>query len=560
MVSNVRVLPYNNQHNVIKLADGRYAVLKYLLRQYYYPLANEPQRQLKTSGMHYVLFGAEEILPEIESLTAPHVMDGYNYPMDGYNYPEYPIDMSPYPQQLYTARVLMGNTGQGDPVNNGKGYHLHSSMRTGKTLSCLWAVDFALKNNIFQKVLVAAPKTVVRSTWAKELSKHFMGTPYTIRLNSKRSKLSKTRLDIINHDGLTILIKKNLIFDYDLIIYDECTMIKTIKTNRWVELNKYLWRMNLSCRMWLLTGTPLAQSPLSAYGLAKIISPNLVPRTFTMWRSMTMYNEWGHKWLPRREAAEICAQALRPSTRFELKDIDAIPNLCFEYIICEKSGKQNKMFRQLAQEYVTEYETQGEQYNLMAGNAASKTSKLLQILSGVVYNEEHQGILTDAAPRLDALTDLIDQLPESQPIVIFADWSHTQELLKKHLEPLYKTVEVINGKTNSNERFAIEQRVQRCETKVVIVQSKVGALGLDFSSTNIIVWFTVTFKAELYQQGNDRIRNYSSRLKGFDKFIIYNMVSDPVEQAYYESLKGKLLTQEDFFKIIKQGLTNDFII
>ena len=201
---------------------------------------------------------------------------------------------------------------------------------------------------------------------------------------------------------------------------------------------------------------------------------------------------------------------------------------------------------------------------IQAVNAASKTSKLLQILSGVIYDEAHKPIVTDATPRLDALTDLIDMLPEDQPVVIFAEWTHTQEMLKAHLTPKYKTVEIINGATPNNDsetgRLAIERRVQNKQTKIVIPHPVTCALGLDFSSTNVVIWYTTTFRGELYQQGNDRIRNFASKSRGLDKFIIYHLISDPIERMYFNNLKDKLLTQDEFFSLVRQSLKDEFAI
>jgi len=558
------VLPkvkYDHTTNVVKVGQNRYAVLKYLLARKYFPMANELERQLIVKKLHYVLFNAEEIAADIAEFVKPHVMDGYNYPMCGSEYPNYE-EMTPYPQQIHVSRWLIGHDGCGQPINKGRGHHLHSSMRTGKSLSCLWAAVFGLQTGRFTKVLIVSPKTVMVSTWAKELNNHFLDIKYTVKRGVKRDRESHTPIDIINWDGLTAVIENEKVSEYDLIIYDEATAIKTTKTTRWKCLNRYL-QPRPDCRLWLVTGTPLAQSPLAAYGPAKLVSPHLVPRSFTAWRAMTMYNQWGHEWHAKADAHEICANALQPCLRFELKDIAEIPDHTYEYIVCEKSKKQEKMFKQMAQDFLATYGADNDG-QINAVNAAAKMSKMLQILSGVVYDSERQVIDTDASPRLDALVELIDQLPEDQPVVIFAEWTHTIDMLQKYLKPIYKTVEVIHGATQNNDspegRAAIERRVQNKETKVVICHPSTTAFGLDFSSTNVVVWYCVTFKNELYTQGAERIRNYASASRGYDKFIVYHLISDEMEQLYFNALKDKSLMQQGFFDIIKNSLKSEFAV
>ena len=82
---------------------------------------------------------------------------------------------------------------------------------------------------------------------------------------------------IINYDGVAIIADEIAKGGFDLIVVDEATHYKNAQTTRWKTLNKLLrpdqW-------LWMLTGTPAAQSPLDAYGLAKLINPTSVPRFF----------------------------------------------------------------------------------------------------------------------------------------------------------------------------------------------------------------------------------------------------------------------------------------
>jgi oligoendopeptidase F len=83
-------------------------------------------------------------------------------------------------------------------------------------------------------------------------------------------------------------------------------------------------------------------------------------------------------------------------------------------------------------------------------------------------------------------------------------------------------------------------------------------MGLNLSSTNVIAWFTPTFRAELFQQGNERVRNYSSASQGYHKFLIYQFISDNLERKYFESLRDKDLTQKEFFKLVRSSIKEEF--
>jgi SNF2 family DNA or RNA helicase len=83
----------------------------------------------------------------------------------------------------------------------------------------------------------------------------------------KRIKAVKSDADFVicNFDGLEIVKDAVNESDFDLIVVDEANAYKTVATKRWKTLNSvikaYTWVL-------MLTGTPSAQAPNDAYGLA----------------------------------------------------------------------------------------------------------------------------------------------------------------------------------------------------------------------------------------------------------------------------------------------------
>ncbi len=57
---------------------------------------------------------------------------------------------------------------------------------------------------------------------------------------------------------------------FDLIIVDEATHYKNAQSKRWKVLASVI---KPETWLWLMTGTPAAQSPVDAYGLAKLVNP-----------------------------------------------------------------------------------------------------------------------------------------------------------------------------------------------------------------------------------------------------------------------------------------------
>jgi len=445
---------------------------------------------------------------------------------------------------------------------------------TGKSLSCLWTIDYLFSIGAIKKVLIVAPKIVMRSAWLKEINSEMMWLTTCIKQGVARDRKSCAQIDIINHDGITArvdkvkkLVGKRTFYNfelldeaYDLIVYDECTALKTVTTSRWKAFNRWFSHLHerYGTRLWMLTGTPLAQSPMDAYGLAKVVNPDSVPSSMKKWQLMTMYcvSEAAHKWEPRDDAVSLCAAALQPAIRFELSDCTDLPEHQFYYVPVEKTAKQKKLFVQISKEFIAEV---NDQTRITINNGAGKQSKLLQMLSGCIYDEEHRAHETDATNKFEALVEIIDQLPDDQPIVVFTDFIHVQEWLHTKLVGYYKgkLIELINGSVSGEDRSAICNRVLAKETKVVICHTVTTALGVDFTSTNVICFFSPVLRSELYLQALDRIRRLSSVEKGFTTFLIFHIIADPIEKKIYEGLQDKSMTQNKMLQLIRDELVEE---
>jgi hypothetical protein len=84
---------------------------------------------------------------------------------------------------------------------------------------------------------------------------------------------------------LSIVKNEVLAGGFDLIVVDEASAYKNAQTDRWKvlrDLNKVIKGL------WMLTGTPAAQSPADAYGLAKLVNPTAVSPFFGQFKDTVM--------------------------------------------------------------------------------------------------------------------------------------------------------------------------------------------------------------------------------------------------------------------------------
>ena len=203
-----------------------------------------------------------------------------------------------------------------------------SEAGTGKTSGVIWAADYLMLQGSVKRMLVVCPLSIMQAAWQSDFFKTAMhrtvalahGTP------TKRKKIlaENTEVVIINYDGIEIVEKEIKNGGFDLVVVDEANYIKTVSTRRWKALNRII---NDDTWVWLMTGTPAAQSPADAYGLAKLVNPKGVPKYAGTFKDMVMQKVSQFTWVPRINAQDIVFKTLQPAirhTKDECLDLPAV--------------------------------------------------------------------------------------------------------------------------------------------------------------------------------------------------------------------------------------------
>ena len=122
---------------------------------------------------------------------------------------------------------------------------------TGKSISAIWAADFLLDEGIAKKILIIAPLSTLTVVWGRELKHHLPHRMFAIVTGTKekrRQLLEKPGVQyfIINHDGFSNMAAD--IKDFDVVIYDEATALKSPSSQRYKIFSKWMpTRISLGC-------------------------------------------------------------------------------------------------------------------------------------------------------------------------------------------------------------------------------------------------------------------------------------------------------------------------
>ena len=416
---------------------------------------------------------------------------------------------------------------------------------TGKTASVIWAADYLMKLGKIKRVLVLCPLSIMKSAWQKDLFTFAMHRSCSVAHGDakQRKKIIDAGSDfvVINFDGLAVVRDEIAAGGFDLIVVDEANAYKNPQTNRWKILAQLVQATDPY--LWMLTGTPAAQSPLDAFGLAKLVNPDNCPRYYGSFRDQVMMKVTQFKWMPRPGSDRIVHRALQPAIRFEKKDCLDLPDVTFIEREAPLTKMQQAYYNELKNEMLVE--AAGEE--ISAVNAATKINKLLQISGGAVYTDTREVIEFDVSNRLNAVMEVIEEA--SNKVLVFVPFTHTIELLRDHLTKHKISCEVINGKVPLNKRSEIVDHFQtRKDPHVLLIQPQAASHGLTLTAADTIIWYAPVTSVETYLQANARINRPGQK----NNMTIVHIKGSGVENRLYSMLQSNINNHEKIIDLYRE--------
>ena len=389
-----------------------------------------------------------------------------------------------------------------------------------------------MNEGVINRVLIICPLSIMDSAWRADLFTFAMHRSVDIAhgAKEKRKKIIEGDAEfvIINYDGVEIVKDAVANGGFDLIIVDEATHYKNAQTKRWKTLNKLL---KPDTWLWMMTGTPAAQSPLDAYGLAKLVNPNSVPKFFGTFRDQVMVKITQFKWIPKENATDIVFTALQPAIRFTKDECLDLPPMVYTKREVELTQQQKKYYKELKSKLIMR--AAGEE--ITAANAAVAMNKLLQISSGAVYTDTGEALEFDIKHRYKVLREVINE--SSKKILVFVPFKHVIDVLTDKLNNDGIPAEYIRGDVSANKRTDIFNRFQtQEEPKVLVIQPQAAAHGVTLTAANTVVWWGPTSSLETYAQANARVHR-----SGQDqKCTVVQLQGSYVEKRVYSLLDNRI--------------------
>ena len=389
---------------------------------------------------------------------------------------------------------------------------LADDMGLGKTYQSIVA---ALECNA-ERVLIICPSSL-KINWMREVQ-NFCDDVSIISGNH----WSPSRFTIVNYDILknfhTVaernkeyedweLMRDIVEFNPDLLILDEAHYVKNHKSKRGAILKDL--SKNFGCeRVWLLTGTPIANRPMDYYNLLAIIdSPitnNWVHYAKTYCDGMRFKKGGRYIWVTKGASNldELSAKTKRTILRRKKENVLDLPEKLITPVYLELENVDG--YKNVWDEYLEQRKLDGKKGNPAKDLVEMTLLRTFIAMETVPYTIEK----TEEALELNKKT------------IIFCNFNDEMDSFINHFGD--KCVCVRGGMSDKQKQHAVDRFQEDDSCMVFVGQIKAAGVGLTLTKAEIVIMNSLDWVPGNHEQAEDR----AYRIGQSETVNIYYMLMD----------------------------------
>lgn len=410
----------------------------------------------------------------------------------------------------------------------------------GKTSITLTALSNLMFDRFeIRKVLIIAPIRVCKNSWAAEIDKweHLKNLSYSLVLGSREQRLEALRqkadLYIINRENVQWLIESSGIqFDFDMIVIDEISGFKNHQSKRFKALRKVRPFVK---RIVGLTGTPCSNGLMDLWAQFRLLDKGeRLGRRIGQYRDAYFTPDWnGFTYTPRKGAEkEIYAKIADISISMKTTDHLEMPELVMTADIVNLDESAAAVYKNMEQEMCVDFTKD----SITAANAGVLCGKLTQLAGGAVY-ADGGSVMKIHSHKLDDLEDLIEA-QNGKPVLIAYWYQHERDRIMERFECREIRTDVDIADWNDG------------NIPIALIQPSSAGHGLNLQNGgSTIIWYTMPWSLELYQQTNARLWRQGQNA---DTVVIHHLVAaGTIDEDIMKVLENKDRTQATMMRAVK---------
>lgn len=425
---------------------------------------------------------------------------------------QYPFKTSPMDHQRKALDFLW----------NKKVAALFMAMRTGKTKTTIdWACALQMDEKI-DSVLVFCPISV-RSNWQTQMAEHApidaligrfdlatkSGQRQQIEFSaaSHQFKMMVVGIESMSAGGASELVRQYIEQNNGkrmLCVVDESHYIKTPSKTR----TEVITMLGSLCEYRvILTGTPIAASPLDLYAQFGFLDPFIVGYSdyYSFKNRYTMMGGFNNKQIIGYANVDELMSDIQPYVyQVNAEEVADLPPKIYQVREIELPAKARKLYNSIARNTNTEFN--GEL--LVCKTILEKITRMISLVNGVMTTGE-EGEYRYHEVHTAKINELIDLIEGSRmPTVVWTTRRLELAMIVKALNDAgYKTAE-IHGDVCEDDRIKAVADFQEGRIDYLVANTSVGGTGIKLSRARMLVYMSNSFKYVDRKQSEERATDF----------------------------------------------------
>lgn len=439
-----------------------------------------------------------------------------------------------------------------------------AAMGLGKSVSSLTAILRMMDTLDVNKTLIIGPLRVARKVWTDELKEwaHLQGLRASVMCGSARERLNAMRAEAdiytINVENTQWLCQQFVVrekgrlrqfakWPWDLVIIDESDGFKSQSSQRW----KWMRRVRrLFPRMVQLTGTPVPHSYKDLWAQMFLLDGGerlgKTEQSFKdRWMDPPGFGQMQWTMKPHAED-QIRAQLQDIVISLRSEDYLDLPPIVYNYIRVTLPEAAQEKYDQMERQFITQIVPDKK---LTAANGGVLSGKLLQMAGGAVYLNDDEGYekkwVTLHDEKIKALIELMDTI--KGPVLISYTFQHERSRIQEALKG--RNVRLLRTKQDEDDWNA-------GKVDILLLHPKSGGHGLNlqFSGSENIIWFGMTFNRGHYDQLNARLAGGHRRVG--KNIVVHHLLAEGTIDVHdaLAALDRRGIAQDVLLQIMKERI------
>ena len=296
-------------------------------------------------------------------------------------------------------------------------------------------------------------------------------------------------------------------FNPDLLILDEAHYVKNHKSKRGAILKDL--SKNFSCeRVWLLTGTPIANRPMDYYNLLSIIdSPitnNWVHYAKTYCDGKRFRKGGKYVWVTKGASNldELASKTKRTILRRKKENVLDLPEKLITPVYLELENVDG--YKSVWEDYLAKRKLEGKKGNPARDLVEMTLLRTFIAMETVPYSIEKAE----------------EALELNKKVIIFCNFNDEMDAFNRHFGN--KAVCVRGGMSDKQKQLSVDRFQEDDSCKVFVGQIKAAGVGLTLTKAEIVIMNSLDWVPGNHEQGEDR----AYRIGQKETVNIYYMLMD----------------------------------